>query len=381
MKLILITFAFWLTACSLIPELRELSSPVPSELPQTGGPGVVVTASEQVPAWKEFFRTPTLQRLIERGLAHNRDLRIALLNVEEVRARYRIERSQLAPSLAAEGSLNLRRIPENAFFAPAGAGGGVGGRAPEGFLLEQYGLDVGIASFELDLFGRIRSLNEAALREYLAADWAQAAAQVTLVSEIAGTYLELLGNMSFQKIAEDTVRTQEETVALIGRRQKAGVTSELELKQAETLLEAARADVLTFSNRVRLDLHALTFLTGLELKDLNPAEDLSTLAQAMTPLAVNLSSQSLLQRPDIRRAENMLLAANAEIGAARAAFFPTLALTTSVGKLSTEASNLFSGDSNTWAFFPRITLPIFTGGRLKAQRELAEVRKERSIAE
>jgi multidrug efflux system outer membrane protein len=376
-----IVLLLFFSACSLAPKHVTPPSPVPGVLPPASGAGVTRASDAIIPQVEDFYRSGPLRELIRSALVHNRDLRIALLNVSELRARHQLQRSRLYPEVSASGGLNRRRIPPNAFFNPGGGAGGVGGQAQEGFILKQYSLEVGITNYELDLFGRVRSLNEAALQSYFASAEAARTARVILISEVATAYHRLLATRELAELSRMTMASQEESLKLIRERQRAGVASELEYRQAETLFEAARADATEFSRLLELERHGLAVLIGRPLKEEETGEDWSAALNGLSSLAVGLSSEVLLQRPDIRRSEALLRAANADIGAARAAFFPSLSLSTGAGKLSTDLSTLFDRQSDTWLFFPQVTVPIFTGGRNRAQLEVAELRRDRRIAE
>lgn len=381
----ILLFALFFESCSLIPKLRSIESPVPPELPSTGSPGAQTSSGEEKLSWREFYQSENLKKIIDLSLKNNRDYKSAVINIQEVKSQYNIERSQLLPNINAGASLTRRKIPINALQNGAAVGGGgaplAGRGASDGFLQEQYGLEVGITSYELDLFGRIRSLSEAALQEYLASDAAKQSVKISLISEVAMTYFKLLADRELEILAQRTASNQEESIKIIEARFKAGLASELGLRQAETLLEEARTNAIEFSRQVLLDRNALQLLVGTTIEDELLDESFKDANSAMKGLNVGLSSEVLLVRPDIKRAENLLLAANANIGAARAAFFPSISLTTSLGKLSTETSNLFDSASNSWLFFPQINLPLFTGGRNKAQLNLAKARKERLIVE
>lgn len=377
--------------CSLIPELQsseDRESPVPDALPASSSADAVSSAeneNEEKLGWREFYQAEELKQLIEKSLENNRDFKNAILNVEQVRASYGIQRNLVLPDIDVSGGYRRQKIPPNALNFGAGGGGtaelqGAGG-APEGFLQEQYSLNVGITSYELDLFGRVRSLNESALEEFFASEYAMEGAKIALISEVALAYLRLLADRELEELAKKTVKAQEETVGIIQKRFEAGVSSELDLRQAQTLLENARADASAFSRRVAMDMNALELLAGTSLSEKEFDAVFESASGAMKPLNIGLESSQLLRRPDIQRAERLLRAANADIGAARAAFFPSISLTTTAGKLSTEAADLFEEDSNSWLFFPQINLPIFTGGRNKARLELAQLRKEARIVE
>jgi len=317
--------------------------------------------------WRDFFEDPQLEGLIARALENNRDLRVAVLNVERARALYRIERADQLPSVNASGGMTW-------------AGGD--NRATT----EAYSAELGIAQFELDLFGRMRQLSEVALQQYFATEEARRGAQLSLIAEVAHAYLTLVADQELERIAQATVVNYQAVLDLTERRHELGAASVLEVNQARTILFSARADAARFSGRVAQDMNALGLLVGTPI-------DASILPATFEPgisgiaaLPVGLPSDVLLRRPDVAEAERQLRAANASIGAARAAFFPSITLTGSVGTASSELSDLFGHGSGGWRFMPQINLPIFQGGRLRANhdatiadRDIALARYEHSI--
>lgn len=311
--------------------------------------------------WRDFFADPKLDALVETALTSNRDLRVAVLNVERVRGQYRIQRADRLPALGASAQLERS-----------------GGDVPT---TEVYAAGVGLSAFELDLFGRVRNLSEAALQRYFASDEARIGVQLSLIAEVANAYLTLAADQDLLKVAQATLATYEDSHALAEKRHALGAASGLELNQAKAELEGARGDVARFEGDVARDLHALQLLTGTPLTPVQMPDGLQEGAIGLLPLPAGLPSEALLRRPDVRAAEHQLLAANANIGAARAAFFPSISLTGSMGAASAELSDLFSAGTQVWSFIPRISLPIFQGGRLRANLAVAKVDRDIALAE
>jgi len=318
--------------------------------------------------WKEFFVDEKLLRIIDLALMNNRDLRVAALNIEKTRALYRIQRSELFPMVDAAGAWSKERVP--------GIVSGTGQPAT----VELYNVNLGISSWELDLLGRIRSLKDAALERYLATEQARVSAQISLVSEVASTYLTLAADRENLKLAQSTFETQRETYEMIRRRAEVGTSSDLDLRQAQTRVDAARVDIARYTSQVSLDENALTLLVGSPVPaDLLPdALSYVTSPRDFTP---GLPSEALQHRPDILQAESLLKAANANIGAARAAFFPRITLTTSIGTTSDQLSGLFKSGSETWSFVPQIVLPIFDAGSRWANLDVAKADREIALSQ
>jgi multidrug efflux system outer membrane protein len=359
-----------LAGCAtLAPDYTRPPAPVPAAWPS--GPAYKESAAQPTGgaaadlAWRDFFISPGLRKVIELALANNRDLRLAALNLEKTRALYQIQRAELSPAVNASGSGSEQRLP--AGVSPTG----------QSMVARQYEVNLGFSSYELDFFGRIRSLKDRALEQYLASEQARRSTQITLVGEVANTYLTLAADRQYLKLAQDTLKSQEATYTLIQRRLAVGVSSELDLRQAQTRVEAARVDIARYLGRVAQDENALTLLVGSPVPEEFLPTESGTVA-GLKELSVGLPSEVLQRRPDILEAENRLKAANANIGAARAAFFPRITLTTGFGTTSTELSGLLGSGSASWIFAPRITLPIFDGGRNQANLEAAEA--DRAIA-
>ncbi len=357
-----------LGGCSLIPEYQRPAAPVAATLPGTGVyAGTIRADAPALPEWRGFFRDPALQRLIEVALDNNRDLRIAALNVEAYQAQYRIQRSVLFPQLGAAGSGTRQRLP------------GELSASGEPVTTGQYSATLGVSAWELDLFGRVRSLRDAALEQYLATEQAHRAAQVALVASVADAWLTLQADRAQLELSEETLRAYEQSHALTRRSFEVGVATALELMQSRTAVESARVSVAQYRRQVALDANALQLLLGSQAVELDGRVALD--AELLAELPVGLSSELLLRRPDILQAEHALKAANASIGAARAAFFPSIGLTASAGSASGQLSGLFDSGSGTWLFQPQINLPIFTAGRLRASLDYAELQKDVRVAQ
>jgi outer membrane protein, multidrug efflux system len=361
-----------LAACTLEPDYHRPNLPVPDAWPATQQP--VAEASIDAIGWKEFFRSSDLQAVIATALENNRDLRIAMLNVEAARAQYRIQRSFIFPDVTAEGRATRQGVPE----ALSATG--------KDEIANQVQANLATA-FELDLFGRLRSLSNAELETYFATEAAQRAARITLIAEVANTYLQWLADREILALSEETLKAQEQSRTLIAASLSGGVATRLDLAQVETAVESARANRERYRRLVEQDRNALFLLMGKHDPAILP--DNATLAKVRLTesLPVGLPSTVLLRRPDIQQAEHQLQAANALIGAARAAFFPSINLTGSYGYASTELSNLFSGGAaGAWSFVPTVSLPLFAGGRnvaalesSKAQRDIAVAQYERAV--
>lgn len=344
---------------TLVPPMPQAQTDLPAQLPTpaaTAGSTVSVDTG-----WRDFFIDPRLQQVIALTVDNNRDLRVALANVERARAMHRIQRADRVPSLGVSG--NMERI-----------GGDVPGS-------ESYNVSLGVAAFELDLSGRVRNLSEAALQQFFAQQQNRDAAQVALVAETANLWLALGADRERLAIAEATQATHDEALRLAERRHQIGVISGLELEQARSQAQSARADAAQFRGNVAQDINALNLLAGTTLDASLLPRDLSAQPTLIATLPAGLPSDVLLQRPDVRAAEHMLVAANANIGAARAAFFPRISLTGSIGSGSAELSDLFGSGTRVWRFAPSISIPIFQGGRLRAGLGMAEADRDIALAQ
>lgn len=342
-----------LAGCSFIPAYERPAAPVPAAFPlPAAGSG---TPAAQL-AWNEFLADARLRQLVELALANNRDLRVAVLNVEQARAQLGVARADVWPTVNAGVTGNRQ---------PNGSGG----------ISSSYTAGAIVSGFELDLFGRVRSLGEAAAARYLASDEGRRAAQVALVASVAQADLALRADDELLAVTQSTLQAREATLKLVRVRFEGGVAAEPELRNAESLLAAARVSLAALQRQRALDQNALALLLGSAVPaELPPAAPLAQLQLADVP--AGLPSEVLLQRPDIRQAEQLLIAANANIGAARAAFFPRIALTGSAGYASSQLENLF--DRTAWTFAPQALVPLFDAGRNSAN--LAAAQAARSIA-
>ncbi|HTU66677.1 MAG TPA: efflux transporter outer membrane subunit [Steroidobacteraceae bacterium] len=370
-RLSTLALAASLSACTLAPRYHQPASPTAAEYENVATPGARQTAA--VPAadvsWNEFFPDAELQQLLTRALANNRDLRIATLNVEAARAQYRIRRADLVPSIDAVGQANNNRTP--ASLSQTG----------ESELTRTYSAGLGVSAFELDLFGRVRSLRKAALEDYFAIEENRNAAQLALVSEVANAWLTLIADRELLRLAEETRDSQHKSFDLTKLRFDSGVSSEVDLARSETAWRQAEIDIAAQTRRVAQDRNALSLLVGEPLPAETGAGEHAIDAQTFDKeLPAGLPAELLTRRPDIRAAEHSLKAANADIGAARAAFFPSISLTGFYGNASDDLSELFQTGHTSWSFTPQIRLPIFNGGANIAGLNLANARKRIEIA-
>jgi multidrug efflux system outer membrane protein len=360
-----------LGACTLMPHYERPAAPVPSEFPYDSG-SPAIGPDVGAAGWQAFFSDERLRQLIALALANNRDLRVALLNIEKSRAEYRIQDASTLPSLSATGSQTVSRTPADL---------SVTGRT---MTTRDDAANVGFSSYELDFFGRVRSLNAQALETFLGTEAAHRSTQLSLVAEVANDYLTLAADNDQLDLARRTCQSQAETLVMTRRQVELGVASELTLNQVETTVQSARADVARYTRQAELDLNALNLLVGAPA----PAALLPVgVAGAFAPLseranmAAGLPSALLERRPDVIEAEHQLKAANANIGAARAAFFPSISLTASAGTASSDLGHLFSSGQGAWSFMPQITLPIFDNGSNRANLDMAKASRDIAVAQ
>ena len=365
-----LAIALGLAGCSHVPLYQRPAAPVAERFP--GTPADAATRATEPVAelpWRSYFADERLVSLIDLGLANNRDLRVAVLAIERARAAYQIQRADQLPSLTGSAQHTQQRI--SAATTPAGVS----------FLAGYYQVGLASTAYELDFFGRVRALSEAALASYLATEEARRTTHIGLVASIANAWLSLLANEDLLRLARETLTSREASVKLARVRFEGGVASETDLQQALTLLEAARANVAQITRSRALDENALVLLIGRPLPA-GVTQDISLARRpALADLPPGLPSDLLIQRPDIRGAEQTLLSANASIGAARAAFFPRIALTGTFGLASGELSGLFSSGSQAWSFIPSVSLPIFDGGRNQANLESSQANRDIAVAQ
>lgn len=352
-----------LTGCSLAPQYEQPSAPVAE---QWQGANAQETLAA-LPNWREFFQDPVLQSLISTALDNNRDLRIAALNVDAFRAQYRIQRSALFPAVDAGGGANRQRIPGS--MSPTG----------DSTINSQYSANLGTTAWELDFFGRLGSLRDQALETYFASAQAQRSTQLSLISSVATAWLSLQADQETLALVRDTLATYQDSLNLVERRYNAGVATSLELQQARTAVNGAKVSLAQFERQSVQSRNALNLLLGAK-PSANIASAVPLSHFKFADLPVGLPAHLLQRRPDILRAEHELKAANANIGAARAAFFPSISLTANAGSLSPDLSGLFDGGSGSWLFMPSINIPIFNAGRLRANLDYSEIQKDIHVA-
>ncbi len=362
-----------LAGCTLAPRYERPAAPVPAAYTDAASGAAAATPAEDAAAraaqlddWRAYFTEPALRALIEAALANNRDLRVATLRIEEARGLYGVARADRLPSV--DGNLGFERASQ---YDPV---------VRERAISSLYRAGVGVSAFELDLFGRVKSLSDAALAEYFATAEAQRAVRISLVAEVATAYVNERALVDQLALAQRTLDARERSHALTQRRYAAGTSTAIELRTTELLVASARAAQAALAREHTAAVSALRLLVGDFTQDVAagaPALD----ALAVAPVPAGLPSELLERRPDIRQAEARLIAANANIGAARAAFFPRITLTTEVGSVSDTFANLFSGGTGVWSFAPRLTLPIFAGGRNRANLDVAEARRHIAVAE
>jgi multidrug efflux system outer membrane protein len=364
-----------LAGCNLAPKYVRPVGAIPATLP-SGTPGAV---SADAVGWRDFFVDPALRDTIGLALDNNRDLRLAAANVLRARALYRVQRADLLPTVNAGASATYTN---NVFGAGGGAGGGIGGvpGATGGGNIEIYQANVGLSAFEIDLFGRIRNLTQAALEQYFATEEAQRATQVTLIGEVASAYVTLAADQDRLRLARDTLKSFAESLRLTTAQFRIGVASELEQRQADTNYQAARNDIAQITAQIAQDRNALNLLAGTNVPESLLPTELGTRAFTIADLPADVSSEVLLRRPDVLQAERQLRAQNANIGAARAALFPTISLTATLGTLSTALSGLFASGSDVWTVAPSAGLPIFDFGRRRGNIRAAAAQAQGAVA-
>ena len=369
-----------LCACSMAPTYERPAAPVATAFP-SDSVGAASRTSAPLPlpdnakaavdtGWRDYFTDTRLQQLIAASLDNNRDLRTAVLRIEEARAQYNIQSADRLPNLNANLAATRAKTP--AFLSTTG----------ESAIGKRYDVGVSVSSFELDFFGRVKSLNDAALAAYLATDEARQAAQIALVAQVAQAYYTERAYAEQYALAQQTYEARARTYNLTQQRAEVGASSRLDLRSNETLMETARAAALTLARQRAQAENALTLLVGQPAG--SPAAGAMPSDQqidALSALPADLPSDLLARRPDIRAAEQRLKSANANIGAARAAFFPRISLTAAIGSSSPSLHGLFDSGSGSWSFAPQLALPIFDAGRNSANLTLTEVRKNIAVAD
>ena len=368
-----------LAGCSMAPKYERPEAPIAADWPGlslprslAGTPSTPSTAVLSAAAadieWQSFFSDPKLRQLMEAALRNNRDLRIAVLNIEQARAQFQIRRADQFPSVGAAAT-GLRQPNPNG----------------NGSIASVYTAGLALTSYELDFFGRVASLKDAALAQYLATEEGRKTAQIGLIASVANTYLSLLADEELLAITQQTLATREESFKLSQLRFDNGISSELDLRQAESLLETARISLAQLQRQRALDKNLLSLLLGqpltAELALALPAGQGLADTPVLADVPAGLPSDLLTRRPDIRQAEQQLLAANANIGAARAAFFPRISLTASAGSASSHLSGLFQSGSYGWTLAPQLFLPLFDAGRNRAGLDASKAGRDIAVAQ
>jgi len=374
--LIPLVAALALSGCAgLLPRdeaARPAAALVPATLAEAPVAGSAPLPEAAAPAWRDVIAEPRLARLIEQALAHNRDLRLATLNIEAARAQYRISGANRWPTVNAQAGGSASRTAADTNSS---------GNAQ---ITRQLNASLGVTAWELDLWGRLGSLRDAALATYLASEHTQRSVQASLVAELAQAWLTLAADQQARQLALQTLESRRQSLTLTERRQALGAISALDVATAQASVETARGDLASTQAQVKQDLNALRLLVGTE----PPAELLPEAGNGAAPAAAatllnvpaGLPSTVLLRRPDVQAAELALQAAQANVAAARAAMFPTLTLTASAGTASTALSGLFANDNSTWSFVPTLKLPIFDGGSARAALDSAQVSQRIKLA-
>jgi multidrug efflux system outer membrane protein len=401
-----------LAGCSLEPHYQKPEPPVPPSWPI--GDSYLRQSEAALPSvtYRDIFRDPRLEALIEQALINNRDLRIAAANIASARAQYQVQRAALFPQIGASANAGVTgsQGTQTTIVSTGGSGGtggtgtggtgtgGTGGTggAGTGIALvttnsgfgttQQYGIDVGVTSFELDLFGRVRSLTHSALDQYFATEAAARATRLSLVGQIATAYFTLAADNSLLAIANGTAANARRAVDLTNARLVGGVSSRIDLRQAQTILDQAKSDAASQTTLVAQDRNNLQLLVGAPIDDSLIPPSIESIDSQVSELPAGLGSTILLRRPDVVEAEYQLRAANARIGAARAAFFPTISLTGLLGLASSTLTGLFSGSAFNFHAGGDASLPIFDGGAnrgnlafARAQRDLFVAQYEKAI--
>lgn len=370
-----VLIALALAGCSLAPKYERPVAPIPAQYPDQPDKAQAVAPSVAASAdlgWRQFFRDPQLVALIGIALDNNRDMRVAVQRVQEARAQYGIADSSRYPTIGVGANAQIQHNPPDL-------------RSPRGSSTDSvsryYQAGVGMTSFELDFFGRLKNLSQAAYQQFLATEQAQRTVHINLIAQVAEAYFSLRAAEQQSALTSQTLAAREKSYSLVNSTFKAGVASALDLNQAKTQLDSVRADLATVRRTEARAQNALLLLLGESIPKDVPKAAVFDQSQLLAAIPVGLPSDLLQRRPDILGAENALLAANANIGAARAAFFPNISMTGLLGFASPALGGLFSSGNYFWSFAPQIQAPIFSGGGLSGNLDLAKARKNIAVAQ
>jgi outer membrane protein, multidrug efflux system len=356
-----------LAGCTMAPKYERPSPALPADW--TSGTATPSQANATLADWRQVIVDEPMKRVVELALANNRDLRVAALRIEKTQAQYRIARADLLPRIDASAGADMKRTPARL----TGTGFAATTRA--------YSVGLGFSSFELDLFGRIQSLKDAALEQYLATEAAHKSVELSLVAEVATAYMTLAADREQLTLAQEILATEQDSYEVIRQRFEFGVANELDLSRAQTTVDTARLQVAKYTAQVTADENLLAVLAGVPLSpELLPAKSLAEVAP-LAPVPAGLPSEVLARRPDVLSAEHQLKSANANIGAARARHFPSISITGAIGTASNEINGLFTSGAGLWAFAPQISLPIFNAGAISAGVKVAEADRDILVAQ
>ncbi|MFJ4142882.1 efflux transporter outer membrane subunit [Pseudomonas sp. NPDC089734] len=365
----LATLGLTLGGCSLAPDYQRPGSPVAEQWNASAPSGTKTAATNaQDLNWQTFVVDPQLRRAVQAALDNNRSLRQALLDIEAARAQYRVQRADRLPSLNANGTGNRQRVPGDLSNSGSST------------LSSTYQVGLGLTEYEIDLFGRVRNLSDAALEQYLATEEATRSTQVSLIAEVIQAWLTRDGAQQRRDLVKQTLDTRLASLELVSQRRKVGTATALDYQEAFGLTEQAKAELESTERQLQQSGNALALLIGTRDAATYLTEQPGDSRLVLQDIAPGTSSELIERRPDILASEHRLKARNADIGAARAAFFPRISLTGSFGSSSAELSGLFDGGSRSWSFAPSISVPIFAGGRNRANLNLAEVRRDSAVA-
>jgi multidrug efflux system outer membrane protein len=361
------------SGCTMIPHYERSAAPIATNYARASAINSNLPAAEL--SWTNFIAEARLAKLIALALTHNRDLRVVVLNVEQSRAQYRISRAALLPTVDATGSFTRSKTSALGVVPSAS-----GSSANSSITSSEWSASVGTTDYEVDLFGRIRSLNKEALEKYFSTIEARRSAQITLVAEVATQYFALCQAQEQIGLARQTLEAVQQSYTLNRATFDAGASTELDLRTAEGQVQTAKVNILDYERQMRQAENALTLLVGEPIPADLPAGGSFNSTNLLAPIAAGMPSELVERRPDILEAEHTLKAANADIGSARAAFFPRITLTTSIGTTSSQFSQLFRSGTGVWSFAPQVTLPIFEGGQLRADLDSSKINRSIEVA-
>jgi multidrug efflux system outer membrane protein len=385
-----------LAGCSLDPDYQRPDLPVATAYPDgvayrtasltptAGGVAASGLSADSI-GWRDFFTDPRLLRLVEISLRNNRDLRVAGLNVAAAQASFRVQNSDLFPAVGLSGNAQYQGLPDSTTIPRPGASTGgaassLSATGAQGGTFRYFTAGIGFTSYEIDLFGRLRSLGRQAFEQYLSSDETRRSTQLSLVAQVAGAYMSWLADQELLRISQDTFASQQNSYKLTQAMLTSGTDTLLSLRQVETAVETARANIYQYTRQVAQDENNLTLLLGQPIPPDLPIGSKLDDQGLLADIQPGLPSTLLARRPDIVAAEHTLLSANANIGAARAAFFPSISLTANDGVASNQLGRLFTGGATTWSFAPTINIPIFTFGRNAGNLEYAKLQKDIDVA-